>query len=75
MSIRKPTTVMAVQSNQSIEVLQLLYNGKLTVVLRCAAAFALFGLKTLNLPMYTAIKRLTPMMILVIKVRSSKVYG
>lgn len=30
-------------------------------------AFALFGLKTLNLPMYTAIKRLTPMSILVIK--------
>ncbi|WIA40554.1 hypothetical protein OEZ86_013896 [Tetradesmus obliquus] len=30
-------------------------------------AFALFGLKGMNLPMYTAIKRLTPMTILIIK--------
>lgn len=31
-------------------------------------AFALFGLRGMNLPMYTAVKRLTPMSILVIKV-------
>lgn len=31
-------------------------------------AFALFGLRGMNLPMYTAVKRLTPMTILVIKV-------
>lgn len=31
-------------------------------------AFALFGLRGMNLPMYTAVKRLTPMVILVTKV-------
>lgn len=31
-------------------------------------SFALFGLRGMNLPMYTAVKRLTPMTILVIKV-------
>jgi solute carrier family 35 protein len=34
-------------------------------------AFALFGLKTLNLPMYTALKLLTPATTLVIKVSDS----
>eukprot|EP00967_Tisochrysis_lutea_P063342 scaffold81688_cov19-Tisochrysis_lutea.AAC.2 len=32
------------------------------------AAFALIGLKTLNVPMYNVIKRLTPMIVLVFKV-------
>jgi len=41
---------------------------RILCVLR-TTAFALIGLKTLNVPMYNVIKRLTPMTVLVLKVR------
>ncbi|KXZ51117.1 hypothetical protein GPECTOR_14g98 [Gonium pectorale] len=39
----------------------------ITVLYTANVGFALFGLKTLNIPMYNVLKRLTPMMILIVK--------
>jgi len=39
----------------------------ITVMYTASTAFALIGLKTLNVPMYNVIKRLTPMIVLVFK--------
>eukprot|EP00955_Chlamydomonas_euryale_P041091 351893-Chlamydomonas_euryale.AAC.3 len=40
----------------------------ITLLYSLNAALALFGLKTLNVPMYTTLKRLTPFIILIVKV-------
>ncbi|KAG2438204.1 hypothetical protein HXX76_005808 [Chlamydomonas incerta] len=39
----------------------------ITVLYTANVGFALFGLKTLNIPMYNVLKRLTPMMVLTVK--------
>ncbi|GLC35856.1 hypothetical protein PLESTB_000512900 [Pleodorina starrii] len=39
----------------------------ITVLYTANVGFALFGLKTLNIPMYNVLKRLTPMIILIVK--------
>lgn len=40
----------------------------MTVLYTSNTALALFGLKTLNVPMYSTLKRLTPIFVLVAKV-------
>ncbi|GFR52719.1 hypothetical protein Agub_g15272, partial [Astrephomene gubernaculifera] len=39
----------------------------ITALYTANVGFALFGLKTLNIPMYNVLKRLTPMMVLTVK--------
>ncbi len=49
------------QRCKQLLLISILYTGN--------TAFALFGLRTMNIPMYSTLKRLTPMMVLVCKVR------
>ena len=39
----------------------------MTVLYTANVGFSLFGLKTLNIPMYNVLKRLTPIIVLVVK--------